>query len=676
MKIRILVLLLLAVATNVLSAQESLLWKVTSPNGKFTSYILCSTELPGVENYDIITPATPIISKVNTVAFFNVPDAAEIQNIPTFMKAPGDNTLKGYYKREDRIRFELMVADKLKENIETYYAYKPLYTLQLMREKDHAAGLDYQQTILLDIALQQKKPTLSLMTIRQIAGVMDLMDFNTQATVLSNYINTASLYIDADNEKFQAYAGQSMKDYLRVVNSSEQDAYITTMIGSMNDMLMKKMDPLLQQQSALFILDADLIGGDLGIIKKLQAKGYTVVAEPFDYKKYADGMKPDPNLTNNTINNATASNIPADDFPSFAIQPVTGGYVDPETIKVINIKDNPGKKPGYLAYRDPFGDFFDMQSADTLFMESWYELRGTDANFHVKVPVKGDWEESSTPWLEGGEIKKFVYQTNHAKSDVFYSIGYTVYPPSFKADDRDAFFNQFIQSTQDQISGQIISQRIVSNPNFTGREFTAVVGDSFFVRSQFLLQDNVLYQLLVGGPGDNSYSVYAEAFLNSFQTASNVLVNWFFFEQPSFSCYLPMEPSKSTKTYTLPSGPLQVQTFSAPDLKEAIEYQVVVSTYPAGHKFSNKKTFFDELIANAEKQYIGKALKVESVENNGVEGRYVEMQLMNRKIYRMYIYFDGTSTYQFVAGGDSNVMVSNNVNRFIQSMKMSAAKKK
>ncbi|HNA57383.1 MAG TPA: TraB/GumN family protein, partial [Chitinophagales bacterium] len=195
MKIRILVLLLLAVATNVLSAQESLLWKVTSPNGKFTSYILCSTELPGVENYDIITPATPIISKVNTVAFFNVPDAAEIQNIPTFMKAPGDNTLKGYYKREDRIRFELMVADKLKENIETYYAYKPLYTLQLMREKDHAAGLDYQQTILLDIALQQKKPTLSLMTIRQIAGVMDLMDFNTQATVLSNYINTASLYI-------------------------------------------------------------------------------------------------------------------------------------------------------------------------------------------------------------------------------------------------------------------------------------------------------------------------------------------------------------------------------------------------------------------------------------------------------------------------------------------------
>ncbi len=674
MKLRICVVLFITLVQSALFAQESLLWKVTSPNGKFTSYIFASTELPGVENYDVITPASKVIEKVNTVAFFNVPDATEIQNIPVFMKAPGDNTLKGYYRREDRIRFELMVADKLKDNIESYYALKPLYILDLLRDKDHSAGIGYQQTILLDIALEQKKPTLSLVTIRQIAGVMDLMDYPTQAAVLSNYINNENVFLDADAEKFQYYKTQSMSDYLRVINSSEQDGYIATMINAMNDLLIKKVDGLCQQQSALFIIDADLIPGANGLLKKLEARGYAVSAEPFEYNAYTGDERPDLN-NNNPDENAMAVNIPADQFPSFAVQPTTSGYIDPESIKVVNARNAETPKEQFLGYRDPFGDFFDMAAADTLFLESWYSLKGEEANFQVMVPAKANWESSVEPWGEAGEIRKFIYQTNHAKSDLFYSVGYTVYPPSFKINDRNVFFNQFIEATRNQMNGQIVGQRIISNPNFTGREFTAV-SDSFFIRSLFLLQDNILYQLLVGGPGDNPYSVYAESFLNSFETGENVFVNWFFFEQPSFSCYLPMEPSKSTKTYTLPSGPMQVTTYAAADYKELVDYQVTVSNYPPGHKFGNKKTFFDDLIAQAEKQYIGKSQKVEVIENNGVEGRYVEMYLMNRKTYRIYIFFDGNSVYQFVAGGDSNVTVSNNVNRFIQSLKLTAVKRR
>ena len=102
-----------------------------------------------------------------------------------------------------------------------------------------------------------------------------------------------------------------------------------------------------------------------------------------------------------------------------------------------------------------------MAAADTLFMESWYELKGTDANFKVKVPVKAEWEKSETPWSNGGTIKKFIYSNNHAKSDLFYSVGYTVYPPNFVQNNKNNFFEQFIKSTQDQISGRIIDQRIV-----------------------------------------------------------------------------------------------------------------------------------------------------------------------------------------------------------------------
>lgn len=659
--------LLLVVLSVSAKAQESLLWKVVSPDGKFTSYVLASSELPGIENYDIASGASKIMDKVNTVAFFNVPDPNEIQNIPVFMKNTGDNTLKGYYKREDRIRFELMITEKLLSSPENYYNFKPLYLLQLLKEKDHASGVGFQQTILQDIALQQAKPTLSLVTIRQIAGVMEEMDFNTQATVLSSYINGNQTYLDSDAEKFNAYVQQSTKEYAKVINSAEQSAYIFVMINNMNELLIRKIDELSKQQSLLYIIDADLVAGEAGLLKKLTNRGFAVSPESFELKLYSSNNRPTIGQNNSNSNDVISNTVP-DDFPELYVLPSASGYLDPSDIKVVNIKETAGVEQNYKAYYDSFGDFFDIAAQDTLFLEGWYDLKGTDANFKVKVPLKSEWIKTETPWSDGGAIKTFNYSNNHAKSDLFYSVGYTVYPPTFSQKNKNDFFEQFIKSTQDQISGKIIAQRIISNPSFTGREFTAVVGDSFFVRSQFLLQDNVLYQLLVGGPGNNPFEVYAEAFLNSFETSSNLLVNWHFFEQPSFNCYLPTPPSKQNKTYTLPAGPLVVQTFSSSDYKELIDYSLIISTYPPGHKFGNKNAFFEDLVAAAEKQYIGKAYKIEKVDNSNIEGRYIEMLLMNKKTYRIFIYFDGNSVYQFVAGGDAQVLVSNNANRFIQSI--------
>lgn len=663
------------ISACLVNAQESLLWKITSPDGKLTSYVLSTTELPGVENYDIATPAAEIMNEVNTVAFFSVPDVSEIENIPIYMKSSGGNTLKGFYKREDRIRFELMVSEKLRDNVENYHTTKPLYILQLFREKDHAAGLLYQQTILLDIALQKAKPTLSMLTIRQIGSTMDGMDFQSQAFILSDYVNNVKTFRDADAKKFNAYTRQSLSEYASIINSTEQSGYINVMINDINDLLIKKIEALSTQQTVLYVLNTDLVGGESGILKKLRNKGFGVVAEPFNYTSATSATiknNTTENNSNNTIVTSTQTTFP-DDFPSIILMPTNSGYLNPEEIKVVNINEISNVRPIYKAYSDPFGDLTDMSGADTLFMEYWFDLKGIDANFKVKVPIKNDWEKTETEQRDGGIIKKYIYQTNHAKSDLFYSVGYTLYPPTFTQSNKSNFFDQFMEQTEGQINGKVIAQRILSTPAYTGREFTAVVGDSFFVRSQFILQENVLYQLLVGGPGDNPYSTYAEAFLNSFTLSSNAMVNWHFFDQPSFNTYLPTPPNKSTKTYTLPTGPLTVQTYASEDYKDLVSYSVVVSTYPPGHKFGNKATFFEDLISTSERQLVGTAYKTEKVKLDGIEGRYVEMQLMNKKTYRMYFFLEGNITYQFVAGGEGMILQSLNVNRFFNSIHFKSA---
>jgi len=656
-------LLLITAGFNVF-AQQSVLWKISSANSPSPSYILCTTDISGIENYDIITPAAAVMDKVNTVAFYCIPDESDKQNIPTLMGAEDERTLKGYYKREDRIRLELMVRDKLNADIESYYALKPVYLLQLFKEKDHKAGAGYIQSSLFTTAIQKTKPTLSLLTIRQIASAMDEIDFETQAFILSNYLSTVNTFLESETKKIQYYKNQSLTDFASEFYASEQDAYIDFFVNGISEMLLKKVDALSAQQSVLYVVDAEFAAGERGLLTKLKTKGYTVTAEVFTLKQR------DSNSTQNTVVNTptTSSNGEPDGFPTIVTSASNTIILDPSDITIVASDEVSAvyNSKTYTALIDPFNDLLDYAAADTLFLESWYDMKGAEANFKIKVPIKGEWEELITDTYNG-TIKQYTYQTNHARTDLFYSIGYTVYPPSFKTDNKNVFYNDFLERSVNKIGGKPLAQRIISTPYFTGREYTAVVGDSFFVRSVFFLNDNVLYQLLVGGPGNNAYTPYAEAFLNSFETTGGTTSNWFMFEQPAFNCYLPTPPSKSTQSYNIGGGAMNLITYTAEDYKENISYIISVYNYPPGYNFKSKNAFYDELIANAERQYFGKALSIEKVTKNGIDGRYVQMQLVNKKSYYIYFFFDKNSVYQYLAGGDPAVMQSLNVKRFFDS---------
>ncbi len=644
-------------------SQESILWKITGQESAEASYILCTSDLSGTENYDIITPASNVMDEVNTIGFFCIPDASDKQNIPTLMSAPDEKTLKGFYKRDDRIRFELMVRDKLNTDIENLYTLKPLYIMQLFREKDHKNGSGFQQKALFDLAIQKTKPTLSLLTLRQIGTAMDAVDFETQAFILGNYMATLNAYLDADTRKFQFYKNQQLDELAKEFYAIEQDAFLESYVNSITDLIVKKVDALSAQQSVLYIIDAEFASGEDGLLNKLISKGYTVSAVPVTFKQ-RDITQPINDIIITDQNNDT----PPDNFPVIVTSVSNNVIIDPSDITIIQSEDvtasYSNQKP--LALTDPFNDMFDYASADTLFLEYWYDMKGTDANFRIRVPIKGEWEASVEDNLLG-TIKQYIYQTNHAKTDLFYSIGYTVYPPTFSTPDKNTFYNDFLERSVNNIGGKPIAQRIVSTPYFTGREFTAVVGDSFFVRSIFFLQDNILYQMLVGGPGNNAYNAYAEAFLNSFKTTGASISNWYLFEQPAFKCYLPTPPSRTTQSYNVGGGAMNQITYTAEDYKENISYIISVYNYPPGYNFKGKNAFYEELIASAERQYFGKSQSITKVSKNGIEGRYVVMPLMNKKTYVMYFFFDKTAVYQYIAGGDPAAIQSLNVKRFFDS---------
>lgn len=654
------VFLFLLFASGFAPAQQSLLWQITPPGSNTPSYIFCSTALPGAEKIDIRDAAADILDKVNALAFTSIPSENEWKHLHAMTSDSGAFTLKGYFKRNDRIRFELMLRDKLHVAIEDYYTVKPLYILSQFRDADHAAGLHFQQDQFTALALQKTKPVLSLLTFSQVMDIQGQMDYAAQADDMIYYINHPDLYQQSDLQKFQDYLSQNTVDYAVQQYNTEPGDYINTIIGGMSDALADKINTLSMQQSILYVIDADYVLGEKGILKKLESMGYTESPEFFFLRTQDETSVPAYDST------ATAeTGVPSDNFPP--IITYTNDNPSPLGAVIRNTNSSFTPVPNTLtALSDPYNALFDYDASDTLFLDSWYLLKGADANFSVRVPVKDTWTENSTQ-TSNGLVKSYQYETNHAKSDLYYSVAYFVYPASFGVQNKADFYNDFVSRSVSKLNGQLVAERVISSPDYTGREFVIQIGDSDFVRSKLFLRQNVLYQLLAGGPGNNAFSVYAEGFFRSFNSGSVIIANWTKFEQPLFSCYLPTYPKATTQTYNTQYGPLQVQSFNATDYRDNVNYFVSVNAYPVGYKFKSRHAFYKDLILNAERQYIGKVTEEKKIKKDKIRGRYIEMQVTDGSEYKICFFFTKNTVFEYLAAGNALALQSLNTKKFFDS---------
>lgn len=635
-----------------LHAQHALLIKITPPESDKASYIFAATNNSHVVEYDFLPIFNTALDQVNAVAFEWLPENYELENMLSVMKNTGDETLRKYYKRDDNIRFELFIINKLQQDVEKYLDLQPLYIMQVMRNFEYGAGLQYQQQVLQQAAIDRIKPIISLWNLQEIREQMEQIDFDTQAAILSDFVNREAEFNTYESVKWQTYKQQNLADYFAAMKAIESTDYMNLVIDRQAERLSQKIAALSAQQSTLYFIDAALLGGDKGVLQTLRTLNYQIedIAVALSENQHDSS---DVNI----------DSLGGDMFPDIIFYADTTRSTQERTIVVR--RDEIAKQFGakYKAMEDPFADMLDYSAQDTTFLNSWYTLQSTEADLKFRAPANSPWEETITETLNG-QVKSSTVAMNHARSDLYYSAGYTIYPPNFDPGDKAMFFDDIIYRAVRKLKGDLLAQRLISTPDYIGREITVMISDSFFVRSKFVLKGNILYQFLTGGPKNNVYSAYSLAFFNSISIEGNKAGKWVAVTTNFFTCELPTQPLVQKQTYNTQYGPLEVQTYNSQDYGDDIAYFISVNAYPPGYNFKNTNDFYEDLIANAERQYVGRAVKTETVKKNGMKGRYVELQLVNQKIYRMYIFFRHNIVYQYLAGGTLSAMQSLNPQYF------------
>ncbi|HAE14011.1 MAG TPA: TraB/GumN family protein [Chitinophagales bacterium] len=646
-----LALLLLSLPSR---AQESVLVRWVPENSGTPSYILAILHNTEAARYPLSNVPYEVFPLVNTVAFEWLEESYETEQAKEIMQLREELNLKRYLERDDNIRYELFIINNLQENVEQYAGLMPFYTMQLFRDFLRGEGRTYQEELLYQYALEETKPVLSMLSMRNIAEYMATVPSEQQADVLSRFVNDQDLFATYEHDKAGLYRNQSLTELGLLVTGTEQPAWLQAMRTRVNRDLVAQMMELSAGQSVLYILDAERIGGPGGIVPLLLEEGAEVSDMPFTLSSDAEIEE-----------YYTGTNeLQADQFPDYLLDNLSdrSGYaVRNRIIKVDELQA--GELPP-AAITDPFGDGYDYLGTDTSFISEWFELRSNDAYFSIRMPEKTKWEETLTESINGN-IKSVQAQVNHARSDLFYSIGYTIYPPNFDPGIRADFFDDFVYRSIRKINGQLVTQRIISDPEYVGREFVVSVDDSFYVRSQIILRGNILYQILCGGPDNKPYAPYAEEFIRSFRLDRGKATNWYTYLDQQISCQFPRQPLIQNQNYPTQYGQVQVKTFNTEDFDTQLSYFLSINQYPDGYPVKGSKSFYNGLISDAERQYFGRAVSVTKVRKGRNKGVEAVLQLNNGKVYRMHFFVVDKVLYQYLVGGTASAMESAGVDYFL-----------
>lgn len=646
-----LALLLLSLPSR---AQESVLVRWVPENSGTPSYILAILHNTEAARYPLSNVPYEVFPLVNTVAFEWLEESYETEQAKEIMQLREELNLKRYLERDDNIRYELFIINNLQENVEQYAGLMPFYTMQLFRDFLRGEGRTYQEELLYQYALEETKPVLSMLSMRNIAEYMATVPSEQQADVLSRFVNDQDLFATYEHDKAGLYRNQSLTELGLLVTGTEHPAWLQAMRTRVNRDLVAQMMELSAGQSVLYILDAERIGGPGGIVPLLLEEGAEVSDMPFTLSSDAEIEE-----------YYTGTNeLQADQFPDYLLDNLSdrSGYaVRNRIIKVDELQA--GELPP-AAITDPFGDGYDYLGTDTSFISEWFELRSNDAYFSIRMPEKTKWEETLTESINGN-IKSVQAQVNHARSDLFYSIGYTIYPPNFDPGIRADFFDDFVYRSIRKINGQLVTQRIISDPEYVGREFVVSVDDSFYVRSQIILRGNILYQILCGGPDNKPYAPYAEEFIRSFRLDRGKATNWYTYLDQQISCQFPRQPLIQNQNYPTQYGQVQVKTFNTEDFDTQLSYFLSINQYPDGYPVKGSKSFYNGLISDAERQYFGRAVSVTKVRKGRNKGVEAVLQLNNGKVYRMHFFVVDKVLYQYLVGGTASAMESAGVDYFL-----------
>lgn len=275
----ILFLLVLVLQTR---AQHSLIWKVSGNGLTRTSYIMGTLKFIGEKEYYLQPNAITLLKQSNLFAIEDQVDhhAQHEMNVAThFPKGQSLSKVmppEDYKKLKDLFQKEFKVSSKAFEK--NYAHIKPLPLSIVMTRLSLGEKVKFYDIEMLKIAKENNLDAFSLEAIEREAEALNSFSIEDQVRALKHTVDN----FDAQKEEFRKVmadykAGNLEEIFEYTMHPIENNpTFIHEFYVKRNQEWLPKIERMVKENNAFICLGIAHLEGEKGILKLLEAKGYTL----------------------------------------------------------------------------------------------------------------------------------------------------------------------------------------------------------------------------------------------------------------------------------------------------------------------------------------------------------------------------------------------------------------
>lgn len=262
------------------SNESSLLWKIEGNGLKKTSYLFGTMHLIEKEYFYFPDKLSKIVSKSDALVMeiASLPSQGESMKLLTLK----EGTFFDFFSKEqmDTIykwaNAELgLTEDGFRLSMEKI---KPFVLVQLASQKYFLGKTESYELTLMELAAKKKVETLGLETLEQQMGIFDRLSKDQQAEMVMSGIRDFEKSIEETKEMQKLYLSQNIDSLYTYIHdgdgviAEEQAAFL----DDRNEQWIPKISEIIQAKSTFIAVGAGHLGGQKGVVRLLQEKGYVL----------------------------------------------------------------------------------------------------------------------------------------------------------------------------------------------------------------------------------------------------------------------------------------------------------------------------------------------------------------------------------------------------------------
>lgn len=266
---------------------RAILWQIEGNDVKSKSYLFGTVHLIDEENFFFPDKLTKILSKskVLTMEIAGIPNPGEAMGL-MMMK---EGSFFDYFTLEqtDSMMIWIDTHTSLSEKSFRMMVGKmrPFVVSQLLTEldeKNESKGISGQKSYEIElekIAKSKKMKIDGLETVEEQLGFFDGMSDEQQTEMVMTIVRSDTNYIDDETTKiYELYLAQDLDGLYQMIadESSSMEGMQEVLLDNRNKTWIPKIEKMISEQSTFIAVGSGHLGGPNGVIRLLEAKGYTL----------------------------------------------------------------------------------------------------------------------------------------------------------------------------------------------------------------------------------------------------------------------------------------------------------------------------------------------------------------------------------------------------------------